>query len=272
MDEYQVSVRRACAVVLLHRSAWYYKPDRRDDNAIRMRMREIAAVRVRYGFNRIFVLLRREGWKDNHKRGYRIYKEEGLNLRRKRSRRRKAAAHRMERPEISTINECWSMDFVSDALYNRRRFRALTVVDNFSRECLEIHVEKSIKGKDVVDVLNRIKARRKELPLRIRVDNGSEFISQDLDQWAYENMVTLDFSRPGKPTDNPYIESFNGRLRDECLNTNWFIDLPDAQEKINHWVYDYNHHRPHSSLGNLTPNEVAERCHFGLGFPEMNGP
>ena len=168
-------------------------------------------------------MLRREGWKDNHKRVYRIYKEEGLNLRTKRPRRRKSAAHRMERPEISTINQIWSMDFVSDQLFDGSRFRALTIVDNFSRRCMAIHPEKSIKGENVVEVLNELKYQKKEVPERIQVDNGTEFISKALDLWAYENNVTLDYSRPGKPTDNPYIESFNGRFRDECLNVNWFL-------------------------------------------------
>ena len=237
-----------------------------------MRIREIAETRIRYGFWRIFILLRREDWKDNHKRVYRIYKEEGLNLRTKRPRRRKAAAHRMERPKVSTINECWSMDFVADQLFNGRRFRALTIVDNFSRECIDIHVGKSIKGRDVVHVLKRIEAGGRKLPKRIQVDNGSEFISKDLDHWAFEKKVTLDFSRPGKPTDNPYIESFNGSFRDDCLNINWFLSLEDAQEGINHWKWDYNHFRPHSSLADLTPNEVAQRCHLKLDFLELSGP
>ena len=218
-----------------------------------MRIREIAETRIRYGFNRIYILLRREGWCDNHKRIYRIYKEEGLNLRKKRPRRRKAAAHRMARPIISTMDQCWSMDFISDALFNGRRFRALTIIDNFSRECLSIHVGKSLKGSDVVQELSRIRNQTGRLPKRIQVDNGSEFISKDMDKWAYDNQVTLDFSRPGKPTDNPYIESFNGSFRDECLNTNWFMSLGDAQEIINHWLWEYNHFRPHSSFRKSDP-------------------
>jgi len=148
------------------------------------------------------------------------------------------------------------MDFVSDQLFDGSRFRALTIVDNFSRRCMAIHPEKSIKGENVVEVLNELKHQKKEVPERIQVDNGTEFISKALDLWAYENNVTLDYSRPGKPTDNPYIESFNGRLRDECLNVNWFLSLQDARYKIEFWRREYNEFRPHSSLKDLTPDEI----------------
>ena len=150
------------------------------------------------------------------------------------------------------------MDFVSDQLYNGNRFRALTVVGNFSRKCLAIHAGKSLRGSDVVGAMERITERTNSLPRRIKVDNGSEFISKVLDKWAYENKVELDFSRPGKPTDNPFIESFNGSFRDECLNANWFFSLEDAQEKFDIWRKDYNGFRPHSSLGDMSPNEYIE--------------
>ncbi|MEO0898097.1 MAG: IS3 family transposase [Bacteroidota bacterium] len=268
MDEYRVSLRRALRLSFISSSVWYYESRPRDDSALRMRIKEIAEIRIRYGFKRIYVLLRREGWRDNHKRAYRIYKEEGLNLRRKRPRRSKSASHRLDRLDVSRINQCWSMDFVSDALFNGARFRALTVVedirlrreDSYSRECLTIKVGKSLKGKDVVAALDYLGLHRSSWPKRIQVDNGSEFISKALDKWAYDKSVTLDFSRPGKPTDNPYIESFNGSFRDECLNTNWFMSLEDAQEEIERWRWEYNHFRPHSSLGNLTPNEVRQKC------------
>ena len=245
--------------MLLSRSVFHYRVHRRDDRAVRHRIREIAETRVRYGFQRIQILLRREGWRDNHKRTYRIYREEGLNLRNKRPRRSKTAAHRQQRPEVTGPHQCWSMDFVSDQLFDGRRFRALTLVDNYSRECLEIEVGQSLKGFDVVAVMQRIKKARGVVPQRIQVDNGSEFISKALDQWAYENGVTLDFSRPGKPTDNPFIESFNGSFRDECLNVNWFLSLEDAQEKIAAFKDDYNGFRPHSALCGLTPNQLLER-------------
>ena len=246
---------------MLSRTVFRYVEQKRDDTAIRHRIREIAETRVRYGFERINVLLRREGWKDNHKRTYRIYREEALNLRSKRPRRSKTAAHRRERPVLTGPHECWSMDFVSDQLFDGRRFRALTLVDNYSRECLEIEVGQSLKGFDVVEVMERLKYKRGIVPKRIQVDNGSEFISKILDKWAYENKVVLDFSRPGKPTDNPFIESFNGSFRDECLNVNWFLSLDDAKEKIDAFREDYNGFRPHSSLCGLTPNEAVERHH-----------
>lgn len=153
------------------------------------------------------------------------------------------------------------MDFVSDALFDSRRFRALTIVDNFSRECLAIHADQSLKGGDVRNVIERICARIGHSPDRIQVDNGGEFISKIMDQWAYDNSVTLDFSRPGKPTDNPYIESLNGSFRDECLNLHWFLSLDDAREKIEAWRQEYNSFRPHSSLGDLTPAEFTEEYH-----------
>lgn len=226
---------------------------------VRTRIREIAETRVRYGVWRIYILLRREGFRDNHKRVHRIYKEEGLNLRSKRPRRNKAAAHRLERPDLTNLQQCWSMDFVADQLFDGRKIRCLTIVDNFSRYCHAIRVGKSIKGIDVVEVLERLKRENGTVPQRIQVDNGSEFISKDFDRWAYENKVVLDYSRPGKPTDNPFIESFNGSFRDECLNVNWFLSLDDAYEKISNWVQEYNDFRPHSSLEGLTPAEVVAR-------------
>jgi putative transposase len=231
---------------------------RREDRAVRERIKEIAAARLRYGYPRIYTLLRREGWKDNKKRVHRIYKEEGLNLRSKRPRRNKAAAHRLERPGLERMYQCCSMDFVADQLFDGRKFRALTLVDNFSRQCMAIRVGQSIRGIDVVRIMEDIKTEHKIIPERIQVDNGSEFISKDFDRWAYENKVILDYSRPGKPTDNPFIESFNGSFRDECLNVNWFLSMDDAAEKIEAWRDEYNNFRPHSSLNDLTPNQVIE--------------
>ncbi|MFN7584594.1 MAG: IS3 family transposase, partial [Bacteroidota bacterium] len=158
------------------------------------------------------------------------------------------------------LHQCWSMDFVADQLFNGRKFRVLTLVDNFSRQCLATRVGQSIKGIDVVRIMNDVKQYHGITPERIQVDNGSEFISKNFDKWANENNVTLDFSRPGKPTDNPYIESFNGSFRDECLNVNWFMSLEDAEDKIEDWRHEYNHFRPHSSLNNLTPMEYIEIC------------
>ena len=267
--DHQVSIRKSCRVMMLAHSMMYYKAHRRDDQALRQRMRDIAEARVRYGHERIFVMLRREGWKDNHKRTHRVYKEEGLNLRTKRPRRSKTAANRLGRPVNTALYECFSMDFVSDALFDGRKFRALTVVDNLSRECLAIYVGQSLKGKDVVDVLNRIKITRNIVPRKIQTDNGSEFISKEMDRWAYENKVTMHYSRPGKPTDNPLVESFNGSFRDECLNAHWFLSLEDAKEKIEFWRREYNEYRTHSSLNDLTPSEFIEMY---LANVESNNP
>ena len=232
-----------------------------------MRICEIAATRVRYGYRRIHVLLCREGWEINHKRVYRLYKEEGLLLRSKRPKRIVSAVHREKTESATRPDEVWSMDFMSDALFDGRRLKLMTVVDNYTRESLAIEAGQGITGEHVTDVLAKI-ARDRSLPARIKCDNGPEFTSKALDKWAYEHHVELDFSRPGKPTDNGYIESFNGRFRDECLNVNWFLSLEDAQRKVEVWRRDYNESRPHSSLGNLTPKEFA--IHSGQ-LPGMDG-
>jgi putative transposase len=254
-------------VLLFFRSSHRYEATRDDQAVLRMRIRELAEARVRYGYYRIYILLRREGWRVNHKRVYRLYQKEGLSLRRKRPRRHASAAQRVERIEAGAANECWSMDFVSDALYDGRRLRALTVVDNYTRECLAIEVDQGIGGGQVVRVLGRITKKRRT-PKTIRVDNGPEFVSKVLDQWAYRNGVTLDFSRPGKPTDNAYVESFNGSLRDECLNVNWFLSLTDARGKIEAWRQHYNESRPHTALGDVPPNEFASK---GGASPALAG-
>ncbi len=191
----------------------------------------------------------------NHKKTERIYREEGLALRRKR-RRKSAAGVRVILPSAKRPNQHWSMDFVSDSIITGRRFRALTVVDDFSRECPAIEVDTSLGGHRVVGVLDRITEAR-GLPEVITVDNGPEFLGKILDEWAYRKGVKLNFIRPGKPIENAYAESFNGRLRDECLNTNWFINLKNAREIIEDWREDYNQVRPHSSLNNQTPVEYA---------------
>ena len=211
------------------------------------------------GYRRVHVLLRREGHTDNVKRIYRLYREEGLSLRLKRPRRNKAAKLRQPKQLARAINEIWSMDFVADALFDGRKLRMLTVVDLFTRECLAIDVGQTLKGEDVVRTLNGITTQR-GVPRTIKTDNGSEFISKAMDKWAYERGVELDFSRPGKPTDNAAVESFNGRLRQECLNTHWFLSLADAQVKIEAWRQDYNESRPHSALEWATPAEFARRC------------
>jgi putative transposase len=228
-----------------------------DEQAVlRMRIKDLAGARVSYGYRRLHVLLQREGWKVNHKRIYRLYKQEGLIMRPKRPRRHVSACRRIERPTAERPNESWSMDFMSDELYNKQRIKLLTLVDNFTRESLAIEVAERIGGHGVVEVLMRV-AEERGLPQKIQLDNGPEFTSKRLDQWAYLNRVELDFSRPGKPTDNAFIESFNGRFRQECLNESWFLSLEDAREKVETWRQHYNRERPHGSLGNFTPMEYA---------------
>jgi len=227
------------------------------DEPLRKRLRELAEKRRRFGCRRLHVLLKREGLVVNHKRTERIYQEEKLSLKIRR-RRKMASMTRVEMPVADKPNQQWSMDFVSDSLSSGRRFRILSVIDNFSRECLAAEADTSIGGKRVVRVLSRI-AYIRGLPESIVVDNGPEFIGNALDEWAYQRGIRLHFIRPGKPVENAYIESFNGRLRDECLNQNWFLTLEHAREVIEEWRMDYNQERPHSSLGDLSPEEFVRK-------------
>lgn len=250
------SARRSCLLVGLSRASYAYNPVARDDTALRARIRELAHQRRRFGSPRIHLLLRRAGFVVNHKRTERIYREEGLSLR-KRKRKKIAAAARVVMPAPAGPNEKWSMDFVTDSLVTGRRFRALSIVDDYSRECLAIEMDTSLGGARVVAVLDRL-AETKGLPRTITMDNGPEFTSSCLDEWAYRNGVKLNFIRPGKPVENAFAESFIGRLRDECLNENWFISLKDARDIIERWRIDYNEGRPHTSLGGLTPLEYVK--------------
>jgi putative transposase len=243
-------------LVDLSRTAYGYHPDTGEDAALRHRLRELAAQRRRFGSPRLHVLLKREGLVINHKRTERIYKEEGLALRRKR-RRKGAASARVIIPAPERPNQKWSMDFVTDSVVTGRRFRALTIVDDYSRECPAIEVDTSLGGARVVNVLERL-AEMRGLPEVITVDNGPEFAGKVLDEWAYRKGVKLSFIRPGKPVENAFAESFNSRLRDECLNDNWFLSLRHAREVIETWRKDYNTVRPHSSLGGLAPQRFIE--------------
>jgi putative transposase len=218
-----------------------------------MRIKELAAARVRYGYLRIHTILRREGWLVNHKRVHRLYCQEGLQLRLVR-RRKRLRSVRIEREAAREPNERWSMDFIHDQLADGRRFRCLTIVANFSRVSPAIEVGRSLTGKHVVAVLERLRADR-GLPRYMSVDNGPEFTGKALEQWAYSHGVALDFSRPGTPTDNPFIESFNGKLRAECLDQHHFASIEEAQVLIESWRRDYNEYRPHRALGGLTPSE-----------------
>ena len=254
---WQVSVRRACAVLGAVRSTYQYQSRRPPQATLQKRILEIAQTRVRYGYRRIHVLLKREGWQVNVKRVYRLYAEENLQLRNKTPKRKVSAKLREDRCVASVPNEVWAMDFMSDQLFDGRRIRILTIVDAFSRLSPAIDVRQSYRGSDVVETLERV-TRLHGKPRTIRLDNGPEFICKALDLWAYLNGVTLDFSRPGKPTDNAFIESFNGSFRAECLNASWFLSLEDARSRCEAWRVDYNEVRPHSSIGHKTPIELAK--------------
>ena len=251
-ETWQVSVRKACSALQVNRSLYTYKPKRREQADLKLRIRQICETRIRYGYRRVHVLLCREGWKVNAKKVYRLYTEMGLQLRNKTPRRRVKAKLRDDRTSATRTNQVWAMDFVHDQLATGRKIRILTIVDTFSRFSPAVDPRFSYRGEDVVQTLERICAKV-GYPQSIRVDQGSEFVSRDLDLWAYQKDVVLDFSRPGKPTDNAFIESFNGKFRAECLNTHWFMSLDDARVKMAEWLQDYNEVRPHSAIGNKPP-------------------
>ncbi len=252
---FRVSERRACRVARVPRSSCRYRSVTADQTALRVRLRDLAAARVRYGYRRLHVLLRREGWRVNHKRVYRLYREEGLAIRVKR-RKKRVAGQRVLPPPAKRRHERWSIDFLADGLADGRRFRVLTIVDNVSRVSPAIEVGVSLTGERVVAVLDRLKPTVGR-PERIAVDNGPEFVSKALDAWAYRNGVRLEFSRPGKPTDNAFAESFNGRFRDECLDQHWFASLEEARQTIEAWRIEYNTERPHRGLKHQTPVAYA---------------
>jgi putative transposase len=257
---FRVSARRACGLTECPRATFYYRAQRRDVTPLRRRLRELAAARPRFGYRRLHILLCREGWRLNAKKTYRLYREEALGVRV--TRRRKRASQLRVRPMAPTRpNERWAMDFMADRLDDGRRIRILTVEDVFTRECLAVEVDVSLVSARVVRVLERLVGQR-GAPAVITVDNGSEFYSRTTDSWAYAQGVRLDFSRPGKPMDNPFIESFNGRLRDEHLNTELFFSVADAQAKLLEWQRDYNEVRPHSSLGQIPPREFVAAWQF----------
>jgi len=221
-----------------------------------MRIRDLALSRPRFGYRRIHVLLRREGWLINLKRVHRLYRLEGLQVRMRVRRRKRLSLHRGPAPAPRALNERWSMDFVHDQLVDGRTFRVLTVVDNWSRESVLLEAGFRLTGQSVVAALSRVATRRK-LPRSITVDHGTEFTSRALDEWAWASGVQLDFTRPGRPTDNGLCESFNGRLRDECLNVTEFESIAHAHQRLEAWRTDYNEQRPHGALGHLTPSEYA---------------
>ncbi len=247
-----MSLRRACGLMQIGMSSFYYESKPRDDEALRAALKEKAAKRRRWGYRMLTEALRRDGFSDNHKR---IYREEGLQVPMRK--KRKAALWRGEKPKAAEHrNDRWSMDFMSDQLANGRMIRTLNIVDDHTRECLAIEVDSSLSGHRVCRALDRLVAERGH-PKRILTDNGPEFTSRALDRWAYEHCVELQFIQPGKPVQNAFVESFNGTMRNECLNEHWFLDLQDAKELIEAWRIDYNTERPHSSLGGKTPREFA---------------
>ena len=256
---YQISERRACSAMGFFRSVQRYQSRRDPQTALRMRLKDLAAVRVRYGYRRLHVLLRREGWAVNHKRIHRLYAEEGLSIRTKLPRHKRAWRIRQGRPGVGGANEVWSLDFMADQLFDGRPFRILTALDVHTREALSTIPRASFRAAQVVEVLDQL-ARVRGKPKSLRVDNGPEFAGRLLDHWAYLNKVEIDFSRPGTPTDNAFIEAFNARLRAECLNASWFLSLADARDRIEEWRVHYNEERPHSALGNLTPQAFAQQA------------
>ena len=260
--QYGISERHACRVVQVSRATVRYQARRPSQQALRQRIRDLAVSRVRYGYKRIHVLLRRAGLQVNHKRVHRLYCLEGLQLRARRPRRPVSAAtrHPAREKRPHAPNMVWSMDFVTDRTVAGHPFRTLAVIDVFTRECLAVEPGHKFGAADVIRVLSTLAATR-GAPRRISCDNGSEFAGRLVDLWAYANKVTLDFSRPGKPTDNAYIESFNGSFREECLNVHWFEDLTDARAKMQVWKQEYNEERPHRSLKNLTPLQYKAQWH-----------
>lgn len=252
-----LSERRACRVVGVSRSVFRYRSCRPDDSPLRNRLKALAEQYPKYGYPTLHDLLKTEGLVQNRKRTYRLYREEGLQVRTKKRKKLKRPRVPMLVPD--RINERWSMDFVSDQLANGRRFRVLNIVDDFSRECVGQVVDVSISGMRVTRYLDELAGRRR-LPKVIVCDNGPEFTSKALFFWSRDTGVKPHFIQPGKPTQNAFVESFNGKFRDQCLNLYWFRDLDDARRTIEDWRVHYNEVRPHRSLGGQPPAVFAREA------------
>ena len=252
----KLSEARACRLVGLERATMRYRSVRPERIELRRRLNELALLRPRFGYKRLHLLLRREGQLVNRKLVLRLYREEGLQVRRRKRKRVMVPRQPAECPRGP--NERWSMDFVHDAVAGGRTFRCLTMIDDFTRECVALEVDTSLPGERVARVLDELSITR-DLPKEIVSDNGPEFTGRVLDVWAYTRGVALRFIDPGKPVQNAFAESFNGRLRDECLNENWFTSLEDAQQTIEQWRVDYNNARPHGGLAGLTPTEFRAK-------------
>ena len=244
--------RQACRYTGFSRSSQRYLTSRPPQAALCERLLTLATLRPRWGYRRLHWLLRREGWEVNRKRVQRVYQDAGLHVRRRR--RKRVSVPRVPRTAPRGPNERWSMDFVSDTVGDGRTFRVFTLVDDFTRASPALLVDVSIGAERITQLLDDLDV----LPHTLVCDNGPEFTSQAFDQWAHRRGVQLQFIRPGKPVENCYVESFNGKLRDECLNETWFVTLRDAQRSIEAWRREYNEQRPHSSLQNRTPAEFAE--------------
>jgi putative transposase len=268
-EAYQLSERRACRAVRVNRALIRYRSRRPHQQVLRRRLRELAHVRLRAGYQQLYVLLRREGWRVNHKRIYRLYTEEGLALRRRRPRRHRSGVVRVQPTAPTRPHEHWAMDFMLDTLADGRAVLVLTILDVYTRECVAAVPASTFRGADVVHVLSQL-ATQRPLPARIRVDNGTEFTSKVLDRWAYWNRVELDFSRPAKPVDNTFIEAFNGTLRRECLSLHWFLSLEDVQRTLEAWRDDYNNRRPHSSLADVPPAEFEAAGRSAEGRSQLD--
>ena len=250
------SLRRACRVIGLSTATWQYQRQTDPTNTQLLgRLQAHAAERPRFGYRRLHTLVDREGLHVNHKRVYGIYREAGLQVRRRR-RKRLTRGQRVPLPAPSRRGERWSMDFMVDTLADGRGFRTLNIVDDFTRECVAIEVDRSLPGLRVVRVLDRL-AETHGLPATLVMDNGPEFSGRALDTWAYARGVQLRFIRPGKPIENAFVESFNGKFRDECLNEHWFASVAEARMLIEAWRVDYNTVRPHSALSGATPEQFA---------------
>lgn len=259
-----MSRTKACGLIGLARSSSYYEGKPREEEGLRTALQAAAKERRRWGCRRLLTILRRDGWTDNHKRVERIYRKEGLQIVKRK--RKKVARTRLGTAATPTRrNQRWSMDFVQDATEQQQRIRILNIVDDYTRECLCSEVDTSLPGLRVVRELERI-CQQRGVPEMLVSDNGPEFTGIAVDQWAHRRGVKLHFIDPGKPTQNPFIESFNGKFRDECLNEHWFVNIPHARVIVREWTKDYNTKRPHSSLGYMTPAEFAQAAspHGGL--------
>ena len=255
---FDISARRACRLMMVNHATFYYRSRAKDHTALKVRLRDLALTRIRFGYIRLTVLLRREGWAVGKKLIYRLYREMGLSMRTKR-RRRLASQSRGIVPAAMRPNERWSMDFVTARMENGSYFRILTLMDQYTRESLALEPARSMTGVKVAAWLDGIVMARGK-PRSIQVDNGTEFQSRAMDAWAYRQGIRLDFIRPGKPVENGLIESFNGRLRDECLNVHLFWTMEEARNILQEWRLDYNRARPHGALGQQTPFEYAEQA------------